>query len=81
MCMLEKTTKKQPTKQKPLPLWADISEMESNAAKALAKSLGYSYQGWLGQLIKRELISAGVASAPPMQPTYLSGTAIKEGNV
>lgn len=33
---------------------------------------------WLKHLIKRELISAGVASAPPMQPTYLSGTAIKE---
>ncbi len=55
-----------------------ISQEESNRAKSLAKSRGFSYQGWLGQLIKRELASAGISTAQPMQQTYLTGTAIKE---
>lgn len=56
-----------------------ISQEESKAAKAFAKSLGFSYQGWLGQLVKRELVEAGVVAIPESQQTYLTGTAIKEG--
>lgn len=58
-----------------------ITKEESNRAKSLAKSRGFSYQGWLGQLIKCELASAGISTAQPMQQTYLTGTAIKEENV
>lgn len=36
----------------------DISQEEKNRAKALAKSKGMSLQGFMGQLIKKELDSA-----------------------
>ncbi|MDC7250477.1 MAG: hypothetical protein PQJ49_11225 [Sphaerochaetaceae bacterium] len=32
-----------------------ISELEKNYAKNIAKSQGYTFQGWLGQLVKKEL--------------------------
>lgn len=41
----------------------DISQEEKNRAKVLAKSRGMSLQGFLGQLIKRELENSHVAEA------------------
>lgn len=35
-----------------------LNEEEKDQAKALAKSKGMTFQGWLGQLIKRELKAA-----------------------
>lgn len=35
-----------------------ISVNERDKAKALAKSKGMTFQGWLGQLVKRELEAA-----------------------
>jgi hypothetical protein len=37
-------------------LVVDISAKEKNEAKSLAKSKGMTFQGWLGQLIRNELI-------------------------
>lgn len=34
---------------------ASITSTERDAAKALAKSKGMTFSGWLGQLVKREL--------------------------
>lgn len=39
-----------------------ISTSEKSEAKALAKSLGMTFQGWVGNLIKRELREAKKAS-------------------
>ena len=36
-------------------LRVDITDREKAAAKRLAKSKGMTFQGWMGQLIKREL--------------------------
>lgn len=36
-------------------LRVDISEKEKIYAKKMAKSKGYSFQGWLGSLVKEEL--------------------------
>lgn len=36
-------------------LRANISQEEKESARKLAKSQGYTFQGWLGQIIKREL--------------------------
>lgn len=73
--MLEKTTK-----QKAISLWADISEQESADVYRLAKSLGMTKQGWLGQLIRRELSSSALTPIQPTPQTYLTGTVIKEGS-
>lgn len=35
-----------------------ITSEEKNQAKALAKSKGMTFSGWLGQLVKRELKSS-----------------------
>ena len=40
---------------------ADISKEEREKANKLAKSKGYSFKGWVGQLIKAELKSAEVS--------------------
>lgn len=32
-----------------------ITQTEKQIAKRLAKSLGYSFQGWLGNLVKNEI--------------------------
>ncbi|MBN2756004.1 MAG: hypothetical protein JXR51_02430 [Bacteroidales bacterium] len=32
-----------------------ISEIEKKKAKEIAKAQGYTFQGWLGQLVKKEL--------------------------
>jgi len=39
-------------------LRVDITDREKAAAKRLAKSKGMTFQGWMGQLIKRELEEA-----------------------
>jgi len=39
-------------------LRVDITDREKAAAKRLAKSKGMTFQGWVGQLIKRELEEA-----------------------
>ena len=36
----------------------DFSRQERDEAKALAKSKGMTFQGWIGQLVKRELEAA-----------------------
>lgn len=37
------------------PVLADITDSEKEAAKALAKSKGMTFQGFVGQLIKKAL--------------------------
>lgn len=37
---------------------ADISPEERDDARRLAKSKGMTFQGWMGQIIKRELASS-----------------------
>ena len=44
--------------QKATLLKANISSIERDKAKVIAKSKGLTFQGWLGQLVKRELEAA-----------------------
>lgn len=41
--------------KKRLQIAVDLSKDERNAAREIARSKGMTFQGWLGQLIKREL--------------------------
>ena len=43
------------TNQNCIAVFASITPDERDKAKSLAKSMGMTFQGWLGQLIKREL--------------------------
>lgn len=52
-----------------------ISPQERESAKSLAKASGMTFQGWLGQLIKRELRQA--SSTDGIQPSgSVTGTSI-----
>lgn len=54
-----KATKDNITRTQAAPLLrVDITDREKAAAKRLAKSKGMTFQGWMGQLIKRELEEA-----------------------
>ena len=44
--------------KKRLQIAVDLSKDERNAAREIARSKGMTFQGWLGQLIKRELANA-----------------------
>lgn len=45
-------------KTQTLNLKVVLTQDEKTIAKSLAKSKGYSFQGWIGQLIKTELKKA-----------------------
>lgn len=47
-------------------VFASITPEERDKAKYLAKSKGMTFQGWLGQLIKREI-------NPPVQSEAVNG--------
>ena len=49
----------------------DCSAEEKENAKRLAKSKGMTFQGWLGQLIKRELANS-TSQIPPSQSLSVS---------
>ena len=46
------------TKKTSTCIKVDFTPQERDEAKALAKSKGMTFQGWLGQLVKRELKKA-----------------------
>ena len=41
-----------------ISLLVDITPEEKKAAKALSKSKGMTFQGWIGQLVRKELAAA-----------------------
>lgn len=52
------------------PVLADITEHEKTAAKALAKSKGMTFQGFVGQLIRQALAES---EGSFKQQSYLEG--------
>jgi len=46
------------TKKTSTSIKVDFTRQERDEAKALAKSKGMTFQGWLGQLVQRELKNA-----------------------
>lgn len=43
------------SKSTSISVFIALSQMERDEAKALAKSKGMTFQGWLGNLVKKEL--------------------------
>ncbi len=50
-----------------------ISDSEKNSARRLARSMGMTFQGWLGYLIRKELIASSPSAISLNTPTEGDG--------